>query len=195
MFGLLRRHRTARATLIGLLSALSSVLPNCASAQAAEAASSMRTVTDLLGRKVNVRVPVRRVILGEGRQPYLVAALDKENPLQHIVGWRKDLIQADPEPTAPTCGHFPRSPAFRPWRFRGRHIRHRTSRLATDNPLRFFARVVVQSQFWFSSIKTVCPIGYGMRAAGAADIFANLSSSAKSRILTESTDNKVGNFR
>lgn len=159
MFGLLRRHRTARATLIGLLSALSSVLPNCASAQAAEAASSMRTVTDLLGRKVNVRVPVRRVILGEGRQPYLVAALDKENPLQHIVGWRKDLIQADPEPTAPTCGHFPRSPAFRPWRFRGRHIRHRTSRLATDNPLRFFARVVVQSQFgWQQHRLTQAPL-------------------------------------
>ncbi len=53
----------------------------------------MRTVTDILGRQVNVHVPVRRVILGEGRQLYLVAALDKENPLQRIVGWRKDLIQ------------------------------------------------------------------------------------------------------
>lgn len=55
------------------------------------------TVTDLLGRQVQVRVPVRRVILGEGRQLYLVAVLDTENPIQRIAGWRKDLIQSDPD--------------------------------------------------------------------------------------------------
>ncbi|AHL34226.1 ABC transporter substrate-binding protein [Pseudomonas brassicacearum] len=55
------------------------------------------TVTDLLGRQVQVRIPVRRVILGEGRQLYLVAALDTANPLRRIVGWRKDLIQSDPD--------------------------------------------------------------------------------------------------
>lgn len=97
MFGLLLRHRTARALLTALLSGLSSVLLISGSALAADASSSIRTVTDLLGRQVNVHVPVRRVILGEGRQLYLVAALDKENPLQRIVGWRKDLIQSDPD--------------------------------------------------------------------------------------------------
>ncbi|MBC3375732.1 ABC transporter substrate-binding protein [Pseudomonas sp. SWRI92] len=55
------------------------------------------TVTDLLGRQVQVRIPVRRVILGEGRQLYLVAALDTDNPIRRIVGWRKDLIQSDPD--------------------------------------------------------------------------------------------------
>ncbi|OOG36568.1 ABC transporter substrate-binding protein [Polaromonas sp. A23] len=65
------------------------------------------TVTDLLGRQVQVRVPVQRVILGEGRQLYLVAALDTENPLQRIVGWRKDLIQADPDTYAAYLRKFP----------------------------------------------------------------------------------------
>lgn len=66
------------------------------------------TVTDLLGRKVQVRAPVQRVILGEGRQLYLVAALDTENPIQRLVGWRKDLIQADPETYAQYLQKFPR---------------------------------------------------------------------------------------
>ena len=55
------------------------------------------TVTDLLGRQVKVNLPVQRVILGEGRQLYLVAALDTQNPIERIVGWRKDLIQSDPD--------------------------------------------------------------------------------------------------
>ncbi|PAV01472.1 ABC transporter substrate-binding protein [Arsenophonus sp. ENCA] len=53
-------------------------------------------VTDLLGRTVSVKLPVQRVILGEGRQLYLVAMLDKENPAKRVVAWRKDLIQSDP---------------------------------------------------------------------------------------------------
>ncbi|UMS28651.1 ABC transporter substrate-binding protein [Escherichia coli] len=53
-------------------------------------------VTDILGRTVSVKLPVQRVILGEGRQLYLVAMLDKENPGQRIVSWRRDLIQSDP---------------------------------------------------------------------------------------------------
>lgn len=65
------------------------------------------TVTDLLGRRVDVRVPVQRVILGEGRQLYLVAALDTDNPLGRIVGWRKDLIQADPDTYAAYARKFP----------------------------------------------------------------------------------------
>ncbi len=64
-------------------------------------------VTDLLGRQVTVRAPVQRVILGEGRQLYLVAALDTDNPLQRIVGWRKDLMQADPDTYALYLRKFP----------------------------------------------------------------------------------------
>ena len=34
------------------------------------------TVTDIVGRKVEVEAPVKRIILGEGRQMYFVGALD-----------------------------------------------------------------------------------------------------------------------
>ncbi|MDR0279446.1 MAG: ABC transporter substrate-binding protein [Paucimonas sp.] len=94
MFGSLCRRHTLAALLFTAVAGLSTLLPDVA--EAAEA-PGLTTVTDLLGREVKVRVPVRRVILGEGRQLYLVAALDRENPLQRIVGWRKDLIQADPD--------------------------------------------------------------------------------------------------
>ncbi|KGJ09025.1 ABC transporter substrate-binding protein [Paracoccus sphaerophysae] len=54
------------------------------------------TVTDFAGREVTVDLPVDRVLLGEGRQLYVVAALDKEAPFQRVVGWRDDLKKNDP---------------------------------------------------------------------------------------------------
>lgn len=95
--------------LAGFLAALlfySSQTPG--GAAAAGAAPATTTVTDLLGRQVQVRVPVQRVILGEGRQLYLVAALDTDNPVQRIVGWRKDLIQADPDTYGLYLRKFPK---------------------------------------------------------------------------------------
>ncbi len=55
------------------------------------------TVKDVTGRDVDVNVPVKHVILGEGRQIYFLAALDENNPFEHVVGWRDDLPKADPE--------------------------------------------------------------------------------------------------
>ncbi len=91
-----RSHAFAALLLAGLLG-LAICLMTARDVQAAEADSARTEVTDLLGRKVQVRLPVRRVILGEGRQLYLVAALDTQNPIERIVGWRKDLIQSDPD--------------------------------------------------------------------------------------------------
>ncbi|WP_328702938.1 ABC transporter substrate-binding protein [Arenibaculum pallidiluteum] len=54
------------------------------------------TVTDLAGRRVSVPVPVRRVMLGEGRLLHVVAALEPEDPLARVGAWRDDLIEADP---------------------------------------------------------------------------------------------------
>ncbi|GAB5507991.1 MAG: hypothetical protein Rhirs2KO_31540 [Rhizobiaceae bacterium] len=54
------------------------------------------TVTDIAGREVAVRTPVQRMLLGEGRQLYLIASLEPDNPLARIVAWRDDLIEADP---------------------------------------------------------------------------------------------------
>ena len=79
------------------------------------AVAAPTTVTDLLGRQVKVNLPVQRVILGEGRQLYLVAALDTHNPIERIVGWRKDLIQSDPDTYNAYLRKFPaiaRIPTF-----------------------------------------------------------------------------------
>ena len=79
------------------------------------AVAAPTTVTDLLGRQVKVNLPVQRVILGEGRQLYLVAALDTQNPIERIVGWRKDLIQSDPDTYNAYLRKFPaiaRIPTF-----------------------------------------------------------------------------------
>ncbi|MDF1632743.1 ABC transporter substrate-binding protein [Mycoplana sp. MJR14] len=64
-------------------------------------------VKDVTGRDVEVEVPVKHVILGEGRQIYFLAALDKDNPFQHVVGWRDDLPKADPESYAAYLAKYP----------------------------------------------------------------------------------------
>ena len=55
------------------------------------------SLKDVTGRNVEVNVPVKNLILGEGRQIYFLAALDNENPFKGVVGWRDDLPKADPE--------------------------------------------------------------------------------------------------
>lgn len=52
-------------------------------------------VEDVSGRKVEIKSEVKRVILGEGRQIYLLAAFDTEAPFHRVVGWRDDLPKAD----------------------------------------------------------------------------------------------------
>lgn len=64
-------------------------------------------IRDVAGRDVAVTVPVERAILGEGRQIYFLAALDREAPFQHVVGWRDDLPKADPETYAAYLAKYP----------------------------------------------------------------------------------------
>ena len=54
-------------------------------------------VTDLAGRTVKVKNGVTRMVLGEGRQLYGLAVLDRDNPFQRVVGWRDDLKVNDPD--------------------------------------------------------------------------------------------------
>ncbi|PDT51170.1 MULTISPECIES: ABC transporter substrate-binding protein [Sinorhizobium] len=73
------------------------------------------TVTDIAGREVTVNAPVKRILLGEGRQLYLIASLEPEDPLARIVAWRNDLIEADPATYAQYLEAFPKLaklPAF-----------------------------------------------------------------------------------
>ncbi|KFC70530.1 Periplasmic binding protein precursor [Bosea sp. LC85] len=64
-------------------------------------------VTDVLGRAVEVNTPVERVILGEGRQMYFVAALDRDDPFKRVVGWRDDLPKADPDSYKAYLARYP----------------------------------------------------------------------------------------
>ena len=64
-------------------------------------------VTDITGRQVEIDLPVQKVILGEGRQIYLLAALDTDNPFKRVVGWRQDFSQADPDNYAIYLEKFP----------------------------------------------------------------------------------------
>lgn len=92
-------RRIAAGTMVAAIVALSMTL-----AVRAETV----TLTDITGRQVEVNVPVERVILGEGRQVYLVAALDTDDPFKRIVGWREDFSQADPDNYAAYLEKFPR---------------------------------------------------------------------------------------
>ncbi len=53
------------------------------------------TITDVAGREVSFDGPVERVILGEGRMIYSLAAIETENPFEHVLGWRNDLWTTD----------------------------------------------------------------------------------------------------
>ncbi len=57
--------------------------------------SSAKMITDVAGRQVEVAQESKRIILGEGRQIYLLAAFDTAAPFQRVVGWRDDFHKAD----------------------------------------------------------------------------------------------------
>ncbi|WP_420360233.1 ABC transporter substrate-binding protein [Agrobacterium vitis] len=66
------------------------------------------SVTDIAGRQISLTVPVHRMLLGEGRQLYLVASLDSRDPLSFLAGWKNDLIEADPATYAQYVAKFPK---------------------------------------------------------------------------------------
>lgn len=55
------------------------------------------TVTDISGRSVTLPDAPQRIILGEGRMMYAIAPLATDNPFEHIVGWKDNLILYDPD--------------------------------------------------------------------------------------------------
>ncbi|CAI3958702.1 ABC-type Fe3+-hydroxamate transport system [Commensalibacter communis] len=54
------------------------------------------TVTDMLGRKVTLPAPAKRIVLSESRHVLTLALLDKD-PLSRVVGWGNDLQKYSPE--------------------------------------------------------------------------------------------------
>ncbi|PCI87472.1 MAG: ABC transporter substrate-binding protein [Hyphomicrobiales bacterium] len=72
------------------------------------AVAEMITVTDLAGRVVEVPLDPTRVILGEGRQLYAISVIDREDPFKRIIGWRNDMMRADPDAYEKYTAKFPK---------------------------------------------------------------------------------------
>lgn len=112
MTGARRDHRLRQPAATGLGSGfgtLVSLVVFCLGLllAAVPAAAEQITLTDIAGRSVTLTVPVQRVILGEGRQLHIVAALDRDAPIKRIVGWRDDLIKSDPDTYRTYLSRYP----------------------------------------------------------------------------------------
>jgi iron complex transport system substrate-binding protein len=66
-------------------------------APATSAQAEALTLTDIAGRQVTLESHPDKIILGEGRMMYAIAAISDGNPFEHIVGWKDDLVQYDPD--------------------------------------------------------------------------------------------------
>jgi len=86
--------------------ALAAFVLFCAGAGNGQAREPL-TLTDLAGRQVMVRVPVERIILGEGRHLPAIGILDREDPTRRIAGMGGDLKQLDPSTYAQYRARFP----------------------------------------------------------------------------------------
>lgn len=65
------------------------------------------TLTDLAGRSVQVSVPVRSMILGEGRFLPSLAILDRRDPLHWVAGMMAEFRHLDPASYAQYRARFP----------------------------------------------------------------------------------------
>ncbi|KMW59948.1 putative periplasmic substrate-binding transport protein [Candidatus Rhodobacter oscarellae] len=84
-----------RSLTRGLCSAAAAATLTFASATIAIAETI--TVTDIAGRVVEVEKNPSKVVIGEGRMIYSIALLDQDNPFQRVVGWKDDMVRADPD--------------------------------------------------------------------------------------------------
>ncbi len=60
------------------------------------AAAKELIIKDALGRSITLEKPVTKIILGEGRYLTTIALLDKENPIQRVVGMLNPLSHTNP---------------------------------------------------------------------------------------------------
>ena len=74
---------------------------------AGPAVAEKTVITDVTGRKVELDLPAKRVLLGEARQVHVIAALKGEKTFETIVGWRDDLVKKDADTYASYRDRFP----------------------------------------------------------------------------------------
>ncbi len=74
---------------------------------ATSAQAEALTLTDIAGRQVTLDERPDKIILGEGRMMYAIAAITDGNPFESIVGWKDDLVQYDPDAFRKFAAAFP----------------------------------------------------------------------------------------
>lgn len=74
---------------------------------AGPAVAEKAVITDVTGRKVELDLPAKRVLLGEARQVHVIAALKGEKTFETIVGWRDDLVKKDADTYVSYRDRFP----------------------------------------------------------------------------------------
>lgn len=117
--------RTVRRSCIAILGAAAMVLTGCSNASHTDGsdASSMKkaegfSITDVDGRTVEFDKAPERIILGESRNLFATAILNKEDPTEKIVAWGDDMRRNVPDywETAikqmPRIGEIPEIGAF-----------------------------------------------------------------------------------
>ena len=90
-------------------------LPLAAAFLLLPAIASAITVTDLAGRKVEIKAPVKHILLGEGRFLNALALIEEGDPSAHVAGMLGEFSQLDPAGFAQYTAAFPRIkdlPAF-----------------------------------------------------------------------------------
>ncbi|XUY28803.1 ABC transporter substrate-binding protein [Agrobacterium sp. rho-8.1] len=64
-------------------------------------------IIDAAGRKIEMDLPAKRVIVGEARQIHVIAALRGDKTFDTVVGWRDDFITKDPDSYKAYVERFP----------------------------------------------------------------------------------------
>ena len=80
-------------------------------AAAPDANAEALTLTDIAGREVTLTEAPEKIILGEGRMMYSIAAISDGNPFEKVVGWKDDLVLYDPDAFRKFEAAFPQDAA------------------------------------------------------------------------------------
>lgn len=135
------------AGLLGL-SACSSPESSSPSESSAAPSGDALTITDVLGREVSFEHQPERIILGESRSLFATSALDREHPLDKVVGMGTDLQDNVPDyysklvEAVPSVKDIPEIGSFQ------------KGDVALENLINLDADVLVLSQDQYDAAKT-----------------------------------------
>lgn len=100
--------RSSIRTIIATVVALVLTLTACSPQKSADSTTGTQTLTDALGRTVEIPKNPDRILLGGQRELYTTAILNPDNPLDKIVAWPNDLLENDPDTYHAYAEKFPK---------------------------------------------------------------------------------------